>query len=353
MKNDADPIFAWGIVGTGGIARQFATDLAHVPAARVGAVFSRGGDSVAAFVRGIGDATPCATLEALLEAPGVGAIYIATPNALHAGQALASIRAGKPVLVEKPLAVTVREAEEIAAASSAQGVLAMEAMWIRFLPAVEAARAMIAEGAIGEPLGIHAELAFSRDETTAGRFFDPALGGGAALDLGVYPLSLAVRLFGAPTAIEGSWRRAGSGVDMSSTFRLAFGAVKAEIAASFDRDGANAFTIVGTEGALRLGPPFPRVEKLTRFGPAAATLPFLGAAAGTRGMAARVLSRLPVPGRRTVRHAFPGYGLQFEAKAAMEAIRKGSTGAEAAPIADSIAVLRIIESVLSRPPEPA
>ena len=143
-------------------------------------------------------ASTYADLDAMAADPDIDAIYVATPNALHAEQALRIISHGKAVLVEKPLATSVADAERIASAAAEQKCFVMEAMWTRFLPAVQAARRLVDGGAIGTVRKIDAELAYRRDEDAGSRFFDPGLGGGAALDLGVYPVSLTLHFLGKP-----------------------------------------------------------------------------------------------------------------------------------------------------------
>src|SRR5690606_27391338 len=138
--------FGWGIVGTGNIARQFAADLAYAPGAGIAAVHSRVAEKAEEFRSAFGAGRGYTDFDALLADSAVDAVYLATPNALHAGQALRAIAAGKPVLVEKPLALSVAEVEEIEQAALAKGVFVMEAMWTRFLPAVERAKASIDAG---------------------------------------------------------------------------------------------------------------------------------------------------------------------------------------------------------------
>ncbi len=347
MNSPARP-FSWGIVGAGAIARQFAADLAHAPGARIGAVLTRSGRLPDAFAPLAGGARVVASLDDLLSLADIDAVYVATPNSAHATQTLAAIAAGKPVLVEKPLATTSADARRIADAARAACVFAMEAMWTRFLPAIDAARDIIGSGRIGEVFRVRAELAYRREETPGSRFFDPALGGGASLDLGVYPLSLAMLLFGRPDKVTGTWRRSRSGVDMAVDARLGFGPVTAELSCGFDRDGDNAFTIFGSKGALRIHPPFLKAQRLTVFHGRIAPLPLIGADAS--GLVARVATRMPLPGRSTSRYDFPGGGLQFEARATMDAVRAGQKACAAAPLADSVAVLEAIERVLAEDP---
>jgi predicted dehydrogenase len=341
--------FVWGIVGSGEIAAQFATDLAYAPPATIGAICARRSASAERLVRLAPKAKVFTELAALLAEPSIDAIYLATPNTLHAGQALAAITAGKPVLIEKPIATTASDAQAIADAAARHGCFAMEGLWSRFLPAVEAMRRLLQQSAIGAVTGIEAELAYAHDERAGGRLFDPALGGGAALDLGVYPLSLAIRLLGLPTAVEGDWEAAGSGVDRRSRFRLKFGDVPAELACGLDRESRNCFTVFGTKGALRLETPFLKAQRLTVFGRGSRDLPLVGAGASVPGLASKVLSRLPVPGRRVENYGFPGGGLQFEALAVMTAVRAGAKESPVMPLAESVAVLRLIETVLAKP----
>jgi predicted dehydrogenase len=331
-------------MGTGTIAGCFAADLRLLPGTRIAAVHSRTLAKAQGFAARCGAGRAYDDEAAFLADPAIEAVYIATPNHLHAAQALGAIAAGKPVLIEKPIALRSADVEAIARAARARGVFAMEALWSRFLPAMRRARRQIAEGRIGPVRLIRADLSYRHAEE--GRFFDPAQGGGAAFDLGVYPLSLALHLLGAPKAVSGSWLAAGSGVDRRMAFRLDYPAAAAELSCGFDRDGANRFLIEGERGGLVLEAPFLKVQRLTWYADAGRA-----AAAYRRGAgkAARLLDRLPRPGRTGERHAFPGNGLQFQAEAAMAAIRAGECGCVEMPLSESAAVLRIIEAVRAGP----
>ena len=211
--------FQWGIVGTGGIARFFAADLSLLPDTSLAGICSRDVEKAKAFQSTFAAARTYADLDAMAADPDIDAIYVATPNALHAEQALRIIGHGKAVLVEKPLATSVADAERIASAAAEQKCFVMEAMWTRFLPAVQAARRLVDGGAIGTVRKIDAELAYRRDEDAGSRFFDPGLGGGAALDLGVYPVSLALHFLGRPAKVSGRWQASKSGVDLRTDIR--------------------------------------------------------------------------------------------------------------------------------------
>lgn len=341
--------FQWGIVGTGTIARQFAGDLALVPDAAIAAVQSRSIGQARRFAAEFGAGAAYDTLDALLDDPAIAAVYVATPNMLHAGQALRVIAAGKPVLIEKPLTTTAREARAIALAAREAGVFAMEALWTRFLPAVSGLRRHLAEGRIGRIRRIRAELAYRREDDAESRFFDPAQGGGSLLDLGVYPLSLAVQLLGVPAHVGGTWRAARSGVDLASEVVLHYPQARAEIACGFDRDGGNQFLVEGERGAIRLDAPFLKARRLTHYTSGALHCPLRGPDLRPAGLAGKVIDRLPVPGRRREEFGFAGGGLQFQAQAVMEAVRAGRAEHPLMPLSDSATVLDIVEAVLAQP----
>lgn len=337
--------FGWGIVGTGGIARQFAADLAHAHGATIAAVQSRSQENAETFRTAVKAGSGYTDLDGLLADSAVDAVYIATPNAVHAEQALRAIAAGKAVLTEKPLALSVADAARIEEAATARGVFAMEAMWTRFLPAVQRAKARIEAGDIGSITAIRANLSYIREEVAGSRFFDPQ-GGGALFDLGIYPISLALHFLGQPKSVSGRWQAARSGVDRSAAIELHYDAAMAQLSCDFDREGENAFVIDGTTGSLRLKAPFLKAQRLTHFtGEGAASLD-----SGARGKFGKLVERLPWPGQTVERHGFPGGGLQFEAIAVMEAVRQGKTDSAVMPVADSKAGLAIIAEVLSQPP---
>lgn len=339
-----DKPFGWGVMGTGTIAGLFAADLGLLPQARIAAVHSRSLEKAQGFAARFGKAKAYDDEAAFLADPGIEAVYIATPNHLHVAQALKAIAAGKPILIEKPIALASADVEAIAQAAGERGVFAMEALWSRFLPAVRHARNEIGAGRIGAISRIRADLSYLHPEE--GRFFDPALGGGAAFDLGVYPLSLVLHLLGEPRAVSGSWLAAGTGVDRRSSFRLDYPAAVAELSCGFDRNGTNRLLIEGERGGLVFEAPFLKVQRLSWYADASRAV--AAYERGTGGVV-RLLDRLPQPGRVNESFAFPGNGLQFEAEAVMAAIRAGKSACAEMPLGESAAVLRIIETIRSQP----
>ncbi len=293
-----------------------------------------------------------ASLEAMLADSEVEAVYIASPNNLHAQTAISVLGSGKPVLVEKPLATSVADASRIADQARQTGLFAMEAMWTRFLPAVAHARKLVASGQIGRIRRIRADLAHLAPQDPDSRLFSARLGGGALLDLGVYPLSLAQLFLGKMELVQANWRRAATGVDISADMTLVRGDCEARLSCALDREGANLFAVEGDEGTLILQPPFSGTQMIIEARGGAATLLSRADGMSTSARALRKLARsVPLPGITRHFNPFEGYGLQFEIEAASQMIRAGQQVHPAAPLSDSIDVLRIIEAVRDRLPD--
>ena len=213
----------WGIVGPGRIAEKVVGDFAHVPDAVVTAVASRSADRAQAFADRHGIGRAHGSYRAIIDDPDVDVLYLATPHPQHHAIGLAAARAGKALLVEKAFTATLAGAESLVAAVTEHGVFAMEAMWTRFQPAVVLARELIADGAIGEVRSVQADLGVTRDFDPADRIFARELGGGALLDLGVYPISFAQMILGNPTTVTAHGSLEPSGVDAEVSVLLGFG----------------------------------------------------------------------------------------------------------------------------------
>jgi predicted dehydrogenase len=340
----------FGIIGTGRIAADFANDLKHVKNTALHAVLSREIQSAEVFQRTHGAAKAYARSDDFMADPDIDAVYVASPNSAHPAQALAAIRAGKAVLIEKPVAASAHEAEAIAAEAARHGTFAMEAMWIRFLPGIQRAKALIEGGAIGQIKSVRGELSYFNAFNPQSRLFSKALGGGASLDLGVYLLSLTTFLFGAPSSVSGQWKGAASGVDLAARYKLSYPGFSAALSTSLERDGYNVFEIEGTDGVLRIEDPFIQARRLRILKGGAARSALLRPASETRpGKLDRLISRLPLPGQEILSFNYPGNGLQFEAEETANSIRSGVSSSAAMPLNDSIGVLKMIECVLSQP----
>jgi predicted dehydrogenase len=350
MATQNERTIRYGIIGTGRIANDFAEDLVHVSGAVLHSVLSREKVSAQNFAAKHGAAASYDAINEFLSDPSLDAVYVASPNSAHLPQALACIRARKPAIIEKPIALNAQHARIILDESVKYGVPVMEGMWIRFLPGIIRAREIVRGGELGQVKEVNGALAYYHSFDPQNRLFNKALGGGAALDLGVYLLSLSLFLFGTPEHFNGSWVAGQSGVDESSAFALHYPSFKANLSASFAKTGGNTFEIVGTDGVLRLEDPFIQARRLRVLRGNSANLNVMRPPVHKpASLIQRALRTLPLPGQTVTNYRYPGHGLQFEASAFAE--MTGGRGLhEVSSLSDSIAVLQIVDRVLSGAP---
>jgi predicted dehydrogenase len=203
----------WGIAGTGGIAASFARAMALVDGGEMVAVASRTGERAATFAAEFGIPRAHGTYEDLAGDPEVDAVYIATPHSRHAADSILYLEAGKHVLCEKPFTLNAAQARHVFDVAERNDRFIMEALWSRFLPPYETLGRLLAEGAIGRPLLVEADFGFRSEVDPTHRHFDLAQGGGALLDLGIYPVQLSTLVFGAPDRITADGNIGSTGVD--------------------------------------------------------------------------------------------------------------------------------------------
>jgi len=243
----------WGVIGTGGIAQTFATAMEHVPGSSIVAVSSRQQATADAFAAAHGIARPYGNDAALVEDAEVEAVYVATPHHRHHDDTIRALEAGKHVLCEKPLALNAAQADAMATAARRHDRFLMEAIWSRFLPGYDALRTVLAAGEIGEVLHVDASFGFRRPIDPAHRLFDLALGGGALLDLGLYPVQLAHMVLGPPTSVTAHGRIGATGVDEHIVVTMGFeGGALAVAQAAIRTPLASTARIAGTEGTILL-----------------------------------------------------------------------------------------------------
>jgi predicted dehydrogenase len=209
--------FRWGILASGGIAQAFARDLSYFNNHIVAAVGSRSQESADNFAAEFPGCTAYASYEALVADPTLDAIYVASPHPYHVSNTVLALNAGKPVLCEKPLTINASEARQMKAAADTNGVALMEAMWARFLPHMHKVREILASGILGEIWAVEADHGQRLSDYANPRHWEPSLGGGALLDLGIYPISFAHMVLGAPDKITSSATFTDKGVDASSS----------------------------------------------------------------------------------------------------------------------------------------
>ena len=247
----------WGILGTGGIAHAFATDLVLLPDATLAAVGSRTTEAATAFASAHDIPRAHGSWAELAADPEVDVVYVATPHAFHLPAAMECLLAGKAVLCEKPMTLDLAGSALMVQESRARNAFLMEAMWMRCNPAIREMVALIRSGAIGEVRAVHADFGLQGPFEAAHRLRDPQLGGGALLDLGVYPIHLAHLILGAPASVQSWAHLTPEGVDESTgmLFGYASGAVAA-LTCSINGLSRNAASITGTEGRIDLPPAF-------------------------------------------------------------------------------------------------
>jgi predicted dehydrogenase len=312
----------WGILATGGIAADFTNDL-KVAGLRVAAVGSRTAERAEAFAQEHDVPHAHGSWQALADDPTVDVIYVATPHSAHAEAALVALEAGKHVLVEKPFTLNEGEAREVVDFAESHGLVALEAMWTRWLPHMLEIHELLDSGAIGEPQLLIADHTQSVPTDPHHRMNAPELGGGALLDLGVYPVSFAHDLFGEPEDVLSAAVMTATGVDrrVSATFVHESGA-HSSLTTALDLAGPNRATILGTEGSIEIDAVW--------YAPTSYTL----------------LDRQ----RAVVRRSHPevaGRGMQFQALELERLLREGRTESERMTHQGTVAVMRTLDRIRS------
>ena len=242
----------WGILATGWIADLFTKDLILTGHA-VTAVGSRSQASADRFAKALGIPTARGSYEALVADPNVDIIYIATPHPQHISAAKLALNAGKHILVEKAFTLNAAEAAEIVALAQAKGLVVLEAMWTRFLPHMKRIREILKAGTIGEVRSITADHRQKLPDDPKHRLNALDLGGGALLDLGIYPISFAWDVLGKPSAIQATatFRETGADAQVATIFHYANGAIVTTLSSS-DSAGPNRAAVVGTKGRIEI-----------------------------------------------------------------------------------------------------
>ena len=240
----------WGILATGGIAHQFAGDLVK-NGFTVQAVGSRSQASADAFAAEFGIPTAHPSYEALVADPEVDIVYVSTPHPFHAANAALALEAGKHVLVEKPITLNAAEARTLVALAESKNLLLLEAMWTRFLPHMGRIRELLAANALGDVHTLLADHTQDLPDDPEHRINSLPLGGGALLDLGIYPVSFASALFGAPEKIlvAATFKDTGVDAQIASVFRYPGGQI-ATLHSASDTKGPNTASILGTAGRI-------------------------------------------------------------------------------------------------------
>lgn len=310
----------WGILGTGKIARQFAAGLKYLPDASLMAVGSRTAESAEAFGKEYAAPHRHARYETLVSDPEVDVIYVATPHSCHRENTLLALAAGKAVLCEKPFTINAREAEEVITLARTKKLFLMEAMWTRCFPLMLKLRELLASNAIGEVRTLTADFGFRAEYHEEERLFNPAVGGGALLDVGVYPVSLASMIFGTPTRIVSQARLGKTGVDEEAAIILVHDQGQLAVLSTAIRlETPQEAIIMGTTGRIRIHSPWWR--------PAAMTV-------SREGRSDEIME-----------FPFAGNGYQFEAAEVMRCLRAGKLESDVMPLNETLRIMQTLDSI--------
>jgi predicted dehydrogenase len=310
----------WGILGTGMIAHKFADGLAALPDAQLVAVGSRTAEGAATFADQYHIPRRHASYEALAADPQVDAIYVSTPHPFHCENTLLCLDHGKAVLCEKPFAINARESARMIERARAKGLFLMEAMWTRCLPVFARLNELLAEQVIGELRMVTADFGFRVDFDPVSRLFDPALGGGALLDVGIYPVSLAHLLFGPPSAIHALADIGQTGVDEQTAIIMRY--PQGQLALLFTAVRLNTVheaVITGTEGVIRIAPSWWVARRM-------------------------VVSRVGQPDE-VIEPPFVGNGYNYEAAEVMRCLRAGLVESPIMPLDETLVIMQVLDAI--------
>ncbi len=310
----------WGIIGTGSIAKKFAAALAFLPDAELIAVGSRAQASADAFADMFHIPHRHTTYADLANDPDVDVVYISTPHPFHKENSILCLEAGKAVLCEKPFTINAREAEEVINLARRKNLFLMEAMWTRFLPVMVEVRRLLSERAIGDVRMVMADFGFRAEFNPQGRLFNPALGGGALLDIGVYTISLASMVLGTPSRVTGMAYLGETGVDEQSAFILGYDQGQlAVLSVAVRTNTSQEAHLLGTIGKIRLHPSWWRGTTLT----------------------------LSVAGKEDLTMDLPhvGNGYNYQAAEVMRCLRAGQTESSIMPLDETLSIMKTMDQI--------
>jgi predicted dehydrogenase len=310
--------FRWGIIGPGNIAKKFATGLTALPDAELVAVGSRTQAGADAFGELFAVPHRHASYEALAYDPQVDAVYIATPHSLHRENSLLCLEAGKAVLCEKPFTINAAEAETVINLARQKGLFLMEAMWTRYIPLIVKVRELLAEGVIGDVRMLSADFGFGSRFNPRSRLYDPNLGGGALLDVGVYPVSLASMIFGSPARITSMAHLGPSNVDEQAAIVLGYeGGELAVLSTSIQTTTPQEAVLMGTAGRIKIHYPWWVPTRLT-------------------------LSQGGQPDE-VIEIPFTGNGFNYEAAEVAHCLQAGKPESEIMPLDETLSIMETMD----------
>ena len=313
----------WGILACGKIAKKFAADLKLVDDGELIAVASRDIERAKQFATEFPTKHIFGSYEELVNCDEVDAIYVASPHSHHHEHTILCLNHGKAVLCEKAFAINQHQAKEMIDLARSKKVFLMEALWTRFLPHYLKVREMIAEGKLGTLKGVLANFGFKPPEPVSPRLFDPSLGGGSLLDIGIYPVFLAQSILGVPDSITAKMDPAHTGVDEQCS--IVFHYKNGMTANLFSTLASNLETdadIFGTKGRIRL---------TNRFYEPSATIQYYPDI---------ITSRTIIPVEKE-----PGWGYQHEIRHVNVCLQKGLTESPVWSLDDTFNLMQTLDLI--------
>ena len=313
----------WGILACGKIAKKFAADLKLVDDGELIAVASRDIERAKQFALEFPAKHVFGSYEELVNCEEVDAIYVASPHSHHHEHAILCLNHGKAVLCEKAFAINQHQAKEMIDLARTKKVFLMEALWTRFLPHYLKVREMIAEGKLGTLKGVLANFGFKPPEPVSPRLFEPSLGGGSLLDIGIYPVFLAQSILGVPDSITAKMDPAHTGVDeqCSMVFHYKNGMTAnlfSTLASNLETDA----DIFGTKGRIRL---------TNRFYEPSATIQYYPDI---------ITSRTNIPIEKEA-----GWGYQHEIRHVNECLQKGLTESPVWSLDETLSLMQTLDAI--------
>ncbi|MCP4177506.1 MAG: Gfo/Idh/MocA family oxidoreductase [bacterium] len=256
----------WGILGTGTVANNFVEDLGVLEDAHILAVGSRKNESAEIFAKKYDIPRVYGSYQSLVNDFDIDVVYIATPHVRHKKDCILALNAGRNILCEKPFTINAVEAQEVIDLAKMNNLFCMEGMWMRFFPLIKKVKKIIEDGTIGEVRMLKADFGVRSEPDLNNRFYNPELGGGALLDRGIYPLSLAFLLMGDPVEIQSTASITESGVDEQSSIILKYPGNKiAVLFQSLSSFCSNEALIMGTKGNIKIHSYFFFPDKISLF----------------------------------------------------------------------------------------
>jgi predicted dehydrogenase len=318
-------LIRWGILGCGRIARKFAADLVHVQDAKLMALGARQIEDARDFAKEFPAPHVYGSYKELVSDPEVDVIYVATPHAFHHEHTLLCLKHKKAVLCEKAFAMNLQQAQEMVDISRKSRVFLMEALWSKFLPQYQKLRELIAAGELGEISNVLVNFGFIPQDPVPPRLYDPALGGGSLLDIGIYNVFFVLSLLGRPDTIEASMTPTPEAVDQqcAALFKYKNGAM-AQLFSSLTSNLGTEADIGGTKNRVRL------------------TSRFYAPSANIELFSGREESKKIIPV-----HKESGSGYQYEARHVGDCLRKGLTESPVMTHADSLLIMETMDRIRS------